>query len=51
MAVKLVSTMQKFIGLSSDAKPTSADINAGSEFYEYDTGLTYIYNGSAWSIK
>ncbi len=35
---------QLFIGLSSDKKPTIADFSA--QFYEYDTGKTYIWIGT-----
>ena len=35
-----------YIGLSGDVKPTPYRI--GCLFYESDTGLTYIYTGSAW---
>lgn len=50
MAVNFVVTIKKYVGLAADVKPTT-EVPPGSEFYEYDTGLTYIYNGSAWSIK
>ena len=49
MAVQLVGIVKKFVGLAIDVKPT--DCASGSEYYEYDTGLTYVYNGTAWSIK
>lgn len=35
---------QLFIGLSGDKKPGAADFSA--QFYEYDTGKTYIWTGS-----
>ena len=38
-----------FIGLSSDTKPTGLS-GAGQTFYETNTGLTYIYDGSAWVV-
>ena len=37
-----------FSCLSTDTKPTGA--YPGDTIYETDTGLMYIYNGSAWSI-
>ena len=49
MTVQLVGIIKRFIGLSGDTKPT--DCASGSEFYAYDTGLTYVYNGTAWSLK
>lgn len=44
----------KFIGLSSDTKPTEAShgVNIGATFYEYDTGITYItHDGTNWVTK
>lgn len=35
---------QIFFGLSSDAKPTGS-IDYSAQFYEYDTGKTYIWTG------
>ena len=49
MAVKLMNTIQTWIGLSSDTKPASPTYT-GSRFYEYDTGRTYVWDGSAWRI-
>jgi hypothetical protein len=34
------------IGLSSDQKPTSG-IQFATLFYEYDTGITYIWTGTS----
>lgn len=50
MAYELIGIIKKYVGLSTDVKP-AADAPKGSEFYEYDTGLTYIYNGVSWSVK
>lgn len=49
MAEKLIGTIQRFVGLSSDTKPTSAPV--GSTFYEYDTNNLYITydDGSNWA--
>lgn len=38
-----------YIGLSTDTKPTTASI--GDEFFETNTRLTYIFDGSNWSQK
>ena len=48
MTVKFVASIQRFIGLSSDTKPTSCPV--GSTFHEYDTKLTYITydGGTSW---
>lgn len=40
----------EYLGLSTDTKPTEG-VEVGTEFYETDTGYTYIYSGSAWIIK
>ena len=47
MAVKLMTTNQKFIGLAADSKPTGVPV--GSIFIEYDTKHEYItYDGTNW---
>ena len=46
MAVKLVTSIQKWIGLSTDTKPTPDKI--GSTFFETNTGQEFIWNGSNW---
>lgn len=43
------SMNNKFIGLSTDTKPTSC--NAGATFLESNTGYMFIYNGYAWVPK
>src|SRR5512143_4158408 len=48
MAVGLITTIQRFSGLSSDTKPTS--VPAGSSFWEYNTGILYkTYDGTNWT--
>ena len=49
MAVQMMSTIQRWEGLSTDAKP-AAPTFVGSTFYETDTGRTYLWNGVAWVI-
>lgn len=39
----------RFIGLSTDTKPTG--VNAGATFLEINTGYLFIYNGYAWIPK
>jgi hypothetical protein len=39
----------RFIGLSTDTKPTS--VNSGATFLEINTGYLWIYNGYAWVPK
>lgn len=38
-----------FTGLSSDTKPTS-DLGDRSTFWETDTGITYIWDGTIWRL-
>jgi hypothetical protein len=48
MTVKFVATTNRWLGLSSDTKPTGVRI--GSIFFEYDTLKTYItYDGTNWT--
>lgn len=51
MTVKSLQAVQKYIGVSTDIKPTTCAI--GSTFYAYDTGLMYITpdGGSNWYQK
>jgi len=50
MAVKFISSMQRYVGLSTDSKPTGVPV--GSEFFEYDSHDLYItYDGTNWTIK
>lgn len=48
--IRKSSRVRDFIGLSTDAKPTAADCDAGSTFYETDTKAGYIFDGSAWCL-
>jgi len=51
MTVSIVKTVSSapslYIGLSTDAKST--DVEAGTKFYESDTGRTFVYNGTAYA--
>ncbi len=49
MATVLITSVKRFIGLSTDTKPTDAP--EGSTFFETNTGFMYIYNGYAWLPK
>lgn len=35
-----------FIGISTDTKPTGASVEFAAQFYEQDTGKTYIWTGT-----
>ena len=61
MAVKLETSIRRYIGLSTDEKPVigyqvdgstlaAVDLPAGSSFLESDTGLIYRWDGRAWAI-
>jgi hypothetical protein len=43
------ATNNRFIGLSTDTKPTS--VNTGATYFEQNTGFMFIYNGYAWVPK
>ena len=45
----LITTVKRFIGLSTDTKPTDSQV--GSTFFESNTGFMFIYNGYAWLPK
>ena len=50
MAVLAVTTIKRFIGLSTDTKPTGVPV--GATFLEYDTGnLMVTHNGTNWALK
>ena len=54
MTVKRIHEEPKYVGLSTDTKPTDALV--GSEFFEYDTKNTYVvYIKTAgvaqWTLK
>lgn len=51
MAVKLESTVKRYIGLSTDAKPypsATDTIPAGSSFFETDTWKIARFDGADW---
>ena len=50
MAVFPVRSTGKFVGLSTDTKPT-ADIQPGSTLLAYDTGALFVYSGANWILK
>ena len=50
MTAYLITTRRRFLGLSTDTKPTSVEI--GSIFWEYDTNAEYVtYDGTNWAVK
>ena len=50
MTVRKESTIHRYIGLSSETKPSPVPV--GSTYYAYDTGVMYItYNGTNYAVK
>lgn len=50
MSSKLVTTIKRYVGLSTDTKPTSVRI--GSTFFEFDTQhLYHTPDGTNWVMK
>ncbi len=50
MAVKNEQSIQRYIGLAADSKPTS--VKAGSTYLAYDTGILYVtHDGTNWVVK
>ena len=47
--VRLENTVKRFVGTSSDTKPTIAASYTGSWFYETDTDINYIWDGGQWN--
>ncbi len=49
MTVKQISNTERYMGLSTDAKPTSCLV--GALFWEYDTGNLFVTpdGGTTWA--
>ena len=45
----LLGVVRRFMGLSTDTKPTSVPF--GSEFFEENTGVTYVYSSAGWVLR
>lgn len=45
-----VVPIHRYVGLAADTKST-VGVPAGSEWYETDTGATYVYDGAAWNLR
>ncbi len=53
MTVLRIATPRGYVGVAADTPPTTDPddgqaVPAGSTFFERDTGLQFIYDGSAW---
>lgn len=53
MAVALVTTITRYIGTATErAAMDVTNTRVGSEFFESDTGLTYVFcGGTTWTKK
>lgn len=49
MAIKQLTQVERFLGLSGDTKPTTC--SPGSTFLETDTSKMFVFDGSSWSEK
>ncbi len=47
MTVRLINTIQRWEGKSTDNKPTSG-VSEGSTFKELNTGKKFVYHNSDW---
>jgi hypothetical protein len=52
MAIKEVSAINRYIGTAAErAAQTTTGILSGSTYFETDTGLFYIFDGTNWQTK
>lgn len=52
MTIRKESAISRWLGLSTDTKPTGATVPVGSTFFEFDTNDTYItYDSTNWVVK
>ena len=50
MAAVLITDIQRYIGTAAEkAALTTTAVKAGSIFFETDTQVEYIWNGSTWN--
>ena len=49
MAIKAYANGTKYMGLSTDTKPTSAEV--GAALFETDTKREFIFSGDGWELK
>jgi hypothetical protein len=48
MSVKITTNEKRYIGLSTDTKPSDSTLPAGSTFHELNTGKQFVWDGAAW---
>lgn len=49
MAIRSYANGMKYMGLSTDTKPTKADV--GASLFETDTKREFIFTGDGWELK
>jgi hypothetical protein len=49
MAIRAYANGMKYMGLSTDTKPTKADV--GATLFERDTKREFIFTGDGWELK
>lgn len=49
MGIRVYANGMKYMGLSTDAKPTSAEV--GATLFETDTKIEFIFSGDSWELK
>ena len=49
MAIRVYANGMKYMGLSTDTKPISAEV--GAVLFETDTKRDFIFSGEAWELK
>lgn len=49
MAVKMIITIKRWQGLSTDTKPSS-DVPEGATYHAIDTGDEYVYYDGTWEL-
>ncbi len=49
MAIRVYANGMKYMGLSTDTKPTSAEV--GATLFETDTKREFIFGGDGWELK
>lgn len=50
MAVKQLSQYERYVGLSTDEKPTTG-VSVGSTFLESNTSKMFVFDGTQWKEK
>lgn len=46
-----IQVINKYVGLSTDTRPSGSDVREGSDLWEADTGFEFKYSGGVWYPK